>query len=205
MNDRSKAIQERHGYDISEEEHGAFGPQLELSILSKIPVPPEWYGKILNNKFIENKTTGEEEFNVRYNYLTMIYEILKNLPEIDINQDENIISSELISLSKLKSKSIYIKIYINIGVDRWGCITLSLPESYLLHTHINFLDEENYQCRGEIKDFMKRLMDKLDGFCGTIGLESSVKDIFKIDQLTLNIGDQSNYGIEDIYWKISPK
>jgi len=205
MNDRSKAIQERHGNEICEEDHCEFGPQLELSILSKIPVPDEWYGKTVNNKFIEYKTTVEEEFYVRQSYLTKVFEILKNLPEIDINQDENIISDEIASLSKLESKSVYIKIYINISVDRWGCITLSLPEAYLLHTRIHFLDEEDYQCREEIKAFMKKLMEVLDGFCGTIGLESCVEDIFKIDQLTINIGDQSNYGIEDIYWKISPR
>jgi hypothetical protein len=205
MNDRSKAIQKRYGDEICEEDYGAFGPQLELSVLSKIPVPSEWHGKTVNNKFIEYKTTEEEEYSVRHNFLTMIFEKLKNLPEIDINQDESIIPAEIISLSKLESKSVYIKIYINISVDRWGSITLSLLEPHLLHTHIHFLDEDDYQCRDEIEAFMKKLMRKLNGFCGTIGLESWVEDIFKIDQLTLNIGDQSNYGIENIYWEIPNK
>jgi hypothetical protein len=45
-------------------------------------------------------------------------------------------------------------------------------------------------------------MNTTNAFCGTVGLESDVWDIFKLKELPLNIGDKSNYGIEKIYWNI---
>jgi hypothetical protein len=187
----------------NEENWFEFGPHMELSVLSQFPWPDEWRTKYKDNKAIEPEIPEGAILKNEISFVKKIIEKMKiEFKEIEFKEDFSDNAIEL--LCDRKEECIFINININVGIKRYGRISFRIygnPSSYL-NTKIYFLDELDYKCRQEINSIMGRLIKITDSFCGTIGLEADVWDIFKLDELSLQIGDQENYGIENIFWKI---
>ncbi|MDR2481133.1 MAG: hypothetical protein LBD07_02430 [Spirochaetaceae bacterium] len=180
-------------------------PLLELSILSYIRIPKEWHHQWIDGKFECPKISEDEKTMNKNKFINSIVKLLKSdFDEIEIIAEDSFIEKEIESLCNRNIESIHIKIYVNIGFKRQGYLFFEIIDNKLLHTEIYFSDEmaERKKYRNKSNKLLNKMMEKLNGFCGTLGLESNVHDIFNINNLLINIGDKENYGIENVYWKI---
>jgi hypothetical protein len=157
------------------------GPLLELSIVSFIGNPKEPFINSILRK-TSTKFTG-----------------------IEIVEEEGSIKNNIRLFCNGEIESMCIKIFVKIGFKRRGYIFFEMLDKSLLHTEVYFADDagddENGKYREEVKNLWDKLIKKLNGFCGTVGLETNVKDLFKIENLIENYCYTGNYGIENVYWK----
>ena len=182
------------------------GPHLRLSVLSVIPTPREWSPKMINGKYIRYDPSLEEKLNNRIFVLQEKIKKIKSLSQvIKILEKDERIAKEVILLCKKEIDLIDIKIRVNIGYKRKGRIMIHLIDDTIFHYNLIYIDENEYYCRKEAKQLFAKLMKLLKGFCGTIGLESTSADIFNIEDLLMNRGDGSVYGIEYVKWEYTNK
>jgi hypothetical protein len=187
--------------EIDDENWMQYGPHLELCVLSYITSPKKWDSKFINNKEIKYEVSRKEDIDNKIAHLTeIVNRIVNNLSEIKIIDNLKDIQKNIGNIFIKTSNNIYINIKVNIGGERRGCLYIENISNSILLIKIFVLDEYDFKCRIEFNKLFQDLFNLSNGFCGTIGLESDVKDIFKIDELEINIGDESNYGIENIYW-----
>jgi hypothetical protein len=163
------------------------GPLLHLSVLSYIG-----YSK-------KGKTRHKELF------INNIINVIKKIIKIEILEEEDTINKNIMFLCNGEEQFIHIRIFVNIAFKRRGYIHFEILDNRLLHTNVYFVDSDEEQETGKYREeaniLWRKMIDKLKGFCGTLGLESNVIDIFKIDNLIINRGDKKSYGIENVYWK----
>ena len=188
--------------DIMREGWCIGGPLLKLSILSYIPVPKQWKRRrdpeykepspeeIINNKLLFLKENMEK--------------IKKTIPEIEIIENEERINKEFQLLCESKIGFLDIKIYITVGYKRKGRLMINLTGKSIIEFKFMYEDEK-YKYRNKVKKLYNKMFMLLNGFCGTIGLESNPGDIFKIDELLIQMGDGELYGIEDVKWNMKIK
>jgi len=157
------------------------GPLLELSIVSFIGNPKEPFINSVLRK-INNKFTG-----------------------IEIVEEEEFIKNNIRLFCNGEIECMHIKVFVNIVFKRRGYIFFEMLEKTLLHTEIYFTDDtvdnKTGKYREEVKKLWEKLIKKVNGFCGTLGLETNVKDLFQMENLTTNYCYTGNYGIENVYWK----
>jgi len=178
--------------------------------LTKIITPNDWQKQYKYNGIViePREITENEKITFYISFVNKIINLLKNeFSEIDIIENDHFINKNIKLLCTKKKRFIHIKIYVNIGYKRQGYLFLEFKDSKsLFHTNIYFTDEDEHGEQNKYREYsiqlINKMMDKLNGFCGTIRLESNVNDIFKIGDLWTNTGDKSNYGIENVFWKI---
>lgn len=192
--------------EITEDNWIQYGPHMELSVLSFFPYPAEWRPKIVNNKRIKPKIPEADMLKNKVDYIKKIYTELKNeFHEIEFKN--NLTNESIELLCNEKEEDIFIDVNITLGIKRFGRIKFKLYGEYTkyLNTKIYFIDEDEHRCREEINSMMDRLIKVTNAFCGTIGLETDVWNIFKLDDLPLSLpmyfNGKNTYGIEKIYWK----
>jgi hypothetical protein len=131
---------------------------------------------------------------------------LKSLsPEIEIIENSERINKEIALLCKKDISYIDMKLKISIGHERKGRLMIHLSKmrkNSIAKYVIMYIDDDS-QFRDEAKGLFDRLMELLNGFCGTIGLESGPGDIFLIGELLTHMGDGEFYGIEHIKWNMN--
>jgi hypothetical protein len=178
------------------------GPLLELSVLSVIPTPREWFPKMINDEYIKYTPSSDEKINNKIHFLEENMVKIKSLSQtIEILENDERITKEIFYLCKNEIRLIDIKIMVNIGYKRKGRLWIELVDDSIFLYKVMYIDEDGYYCRKEARKLFSKLMKLLNGLCGTIGLESGPNDILKIKDLLMNRGGKGYvYGIEHVKW-----
>jgi hypothetical protein len=167
---------------------GGYGPLFEISILIKVR-------KVDDNANLKdgNDTLIDISKEDRIYFLNKLFDTIKNeFDEIEIKQNENIIKSEIKMYWDnpiIRHRCLSFIISLNLGYKRNAVILLETRDDENLLIDIQFLEEdENDPSRDEANNFLKKMMEKLKGYCGTIGVEADA----------LDIGFDEEYGIINI-------
>ena len=161
------------------------GPIFDISILVNI------------NK-VDNDVSNED----KNEFLYKIIDIIKNeFDEIIVKDEvnkENIINDIKMFWEKplVISRNMNIDCLLNLGYKRKAIILLTTRDDVKLMVDIQCLEEdEDNPCRDEAMKLLTKMMEKLNGYCGTIGVEGDA----------LDIGFDEEHLIEKIIWNESNK
>jgi hypothetical protein len=192
--------------DLMKKDRVAYGPYLELTILSFITTPKEWITETINGKHIKKEISVNEVIENKINFLMEKVEKIINMDEyFETTNEMGRIGKEIKYLCKKEIDYLDMELFINIGHKRNGRLMIELINDSIVSFNFMFIDEEDFKCRNDEEVLLNKLIESINGFCGTIGLESNALDIFKIDDLIINIGDGEHYGIENIKWNTKIK
>ncbi|MCL2231748.1 MAG: hypothetical protein FWB99_01565 [Treponema sp.] len=161
------------------------GPLFDISVLVYLE-------KLL--AAIENDDSQDISESNKIGCFHKVINILKKeFAEIELIEDEDKINADIKMFWEepfvVHSRALNINAILNLGYNRDARVLLTTRDDVTLMICISCIEEDdNDPCRDDAMKLLTKLMDKLNGYCGTTGIEADA----------LDIGFPAEYGIIEV-------